>query len=609
MRRALLAAAAGFVSAAALAATPDWITRASKAAVPPELLSVRPAPDAVVLWDQQIITASAATGSTKLFRRHAVRILTVGGSSAGTFEEAYDDDSRVDIEGAWSLHGDGTTEELKLRDVVTTQLANPEYFTDTQMLYFRPPRLAPGDVAAFALSRKSRRDVHQWILPLQRKEPVVGEQIVIDLPAGWRHRWRLTRAPEGYSGPLSGDGSNQASYPFGPQRALPEEASAPPEADLPAQIEIALIPPAGSFGNLAFAAWNDVASWFERKSVPARGAVPAALRVPGTSPLADCARWVQEKVRYVALEVGEGGYVARPPALVAQRLFGDCKDKAFLLIALLKRNGIEAYPVLARPRDFGSVDPGFPSPVQFDHLVVAVRPPKVEAVPGLVKLPDGPAVIFDPTDPWTPFGELPQGLQGTRALVVENGSGILVELPYADGSVNSQNRTVDAALDRSGRLSASVTDTTRGTRCQRDIYQSMPPLKRTESLARGVERAIPGSTLSGLTLEHLDDRDQPLEARYSVTAPGYLHHAGGVWLLSVLPFPMGPHESRASPSGAFRSSSGSPGSWTSRPLSASRKVSSSTDCPTPSTRTTLTPRTISRFRSRAPRSSRPSRTA
>jgi len=533
-------AAAAAAAAPLAASTPDWVVRASRETVSPGLLAARPAPESAVLWSQQIITAAPSSGSTKLFRREAVRILTVGGVPAGTFGETYDDDSKVDVEGAWSVHSDGSAEELRLRDVVSAQLAVPEFFTDTYRLLFRPPRLAPGDTAAFALSRKSRRDVYQWILPLQREVPVVGQEVVVDLPEGWRHRWRLTRAPEGYEGPLSGEGGNRASYRFGPQRALSPETDAPPEADRAAHVEVAILPPAGARSDLAFGSWNDVASWFERKSAAARGDAPASVRIGGPDGVAEAARWVQDRIRYVALEVGEGGYAARPPALVAQRLFGDCKDKAFLTIALLKRLGVDAYPVLALPREFGSVDPDFPTPAAFNHLIVAVHLPKGGSFPASVTLADGLLVIFDPTNSWTPFGEIDGDLQGTRSLLVRNGTGVLLTLPYAPAGRNLHRRVVDATLDSDGRLSAVVKDTTEGAVSERGYFREMTGLERSEAIARRAERQIPGSSVSLASFAHLDEREVPFESTYTVIAPDFLRRAGSISLLPVLPCPIGP---------------------------------------------------------------------
>ena len=540
MKKALAIGVVLLAATAASASAPDWVGRAARTAVPSDLVATRPAPDSAVLWSQQIVTASPSTGSTKLFRREAVRILTVGGVSAGTFSESYDDDSKVDVEGAWSVHPDGAADDLKLRDVVSTQLADPEYFTDTYRLFFRPPRLAPGDTAAFALSRKSRRDVYQWILPLQRDVPIVAQEIVVDLPDGWRHRWRLTKSPDGWSGALSGEGGNRASYPIPAQRAPADENEAPPAPDRAAAFEIAIVPPGGGHGDLAFSTWNDVAAWLERKSTAARGDLPPTLRVPSADPVKDPASWVQDKVRYVALEVGEGGYAARPPALVAERLFGDCKDKAFLTIALLKRNGVEAFPVLALSREFGSIDPDFPSPAAFNHLIVAVRVPAPETYAARVVLPDTALVIFDPTDPATPFGELRGDLQGTRALVVRNGRGDLITLPYAPSDRNVHRRTVDASIDSAGKMSAAITDTTEGATSQRGYYRELSPLQRTEAVGRLAENLVPGSSVSLATFSHLDDREAPFRSSYTLTAADYVRRAGSVSLLEVLPCPIGP---------------------------------------------------------------------
>ena len=85
--------------------------------------------------------------------------------------------------------------------------------------------------------------------------------------------------------------------------------------------------------------------------------------------LADFAR---RQVRYVAVEVGIGGYRPHEPQQVIERLWGDCKDKALLLVDLLHEAGIEAYPALARLDPEGRVDRDFPSPFQFNHMIVAV---------------------------------------------------------------------------------------------------------------------------------------------------------------------------------------------------------------------------------------------
>ncbi len=544
MRRLRAAAVAAALLAGALpagASAPDWVRAAGQTSVPASLLAGTPSPDAAILWRQQIVTAGQRKGSTKIFVREAVRVLTPAGISAGTFHAFYDDDSAVALEGAWTVHRGGGLDALKLRDVVTVQLADPEDFSDTYVLAFRPPALEPGDVAAYALSRKSHRDVYQWSLPLQDESPIVGEEVVIDLPEGWTHRWRLRGTPEGYSGPLTGGGGNRASYRFGPQRPCPDEPFGPPGQDRFAMLEVSATPPASSAPGFAFRDWDEVARWFNDVSRPARAPLVADPVPSGPGdPVAAPASWVQRSVRYVAVEVGEGGYVPRPPALVAQRRFGDCKDKAFLLLALLARRGREAFPVLTRPRSTGTIDPDFPSPIAFDHAVVAVRIPKESGLPAEVKLRDGPAVIFDPTDPSLPFGELPGGLQGARGLVVRPDGGELVEFPAAPAKLNRLTREVAGTIDAAGALTAAVRTVSRGALCERLRYRGTTPIERQERVARFAEREIPGSRAGEPSVQGLEDNSAPLETRFSVSASGFLRRTGGVRALPLLPFGVGP---------------------------------------------------------------------
>ena len=252
------------------------------------------------------------------------------------------------------------------------------------------------------------------------------------------------------------------------------------------------------------------------------------------------ARWVQEHVRYVAIEVGEGGYVPRDPALVVRRLYGDCKDKAFLLLALLARSGIEALPVLTRGRNHGKIDPAFPSPIQFNHVILAVRQTAPTGLASEVKVGGIAFVLFDPTDPWTPYGQLPSQLQGARGLVVRRDGAELIDLPFGPADSNRLTRTVDAVIQPDDELDATVTESTEGALSERDLYQQLTAIQRAEMIDRFAERSIRGSHGSKLELVHLDEPDKPMEARFQVVASNYLRRAGALVLLPTLPFPIGP---------------------------------------------------------------------
>ncbi|MEM1247502.1 MAG: DUF3857 domain-containing protein [Acidobacteriota bacterium] len=83
--------------------------------------------------------------------------------------------------------------------------------------------------------------------------------------------------------------------------------------------------------------------------------------------------WVQREIRYFAVSVGQHSHRPHPPSETLERRYGDCKDKTVLLLALLKRLGLEAWPVLV-DTDWGrGVRQFLPSPYSFNHVIVAVQ--------------------------------------------------------------------------------------------------------------------------------------------------------------------------------------------------------------------------------------------
>ena len=103
-----------------------------------------------------------------------------------------------------------------------------------------------------------------------------------------------------------------------------------------------------------------------------REAIVKATQTPDER-VAAALRLVQGKVRYLGIEMGAGSYAPRAPELVFHRRFGDCKDKALLLAALLRSMDIEAWPALVNTRARQELLGVLPSPVQFDHVIVKVK--------------------------------------------------------------------------------------------------------------------------------------------------------------------------------------------------------------------------------------------
>ncbi|WP_400078750.1 DUF3857 domain-containing transglutaminase family protein [Winogradskyella sp. R77965] len=83
-------------------------------------------------------------------------------------------------------------------------------------------------------------------------------------------------------------------------------------------------------------------------------------------------RFVQNEIRYLGLESGIGAYKPFLPSKVLEQRFGDCKDKSWLMVTMLRQMGIEAYPVLVNSYYGESLHQFLPSPSIFDHVVVNV---------------------------------------------------------------------------------------------------------------------------------------------------------------------------------------------------------------------------------------------
>ena len=81
---------------------------------------------------------------------------------------------------------------------------------------------------------------------------------------------------------------------------------------------------------------------------------------------------VQNDIRYVGIEIGRGAFIARHPRTVVERGYGDCKDKSYLLVAVLRALGIDAVPVLANLRTGRMLNNALPSPWAFDHMIVQI---------------------------------------------------------------------------------------------------------------------------------------------------------------------------------------------------------------------------------------------
>ncbi len=84
-------------------------------------------------------------------------------------------------------------------------------------------------------------------------------------------------------------------------------------------------------------------------------------------------QFVQDDLRYTALELGPDSYRPADPVETFQKRFGDCKGKVALLCFLLRALQIEADPALVNSAVRGAIANRLPSPFAFNHVIVKLN--------------------------------------------------------------------------------------------------------------------------------------------------------------------------------------------------------------------------------------------
>lgn len=176
-------------------------------------------------------------------------------------------------------------------------------------------------------------------------------------------------------------------------------------------------------------------------------------------------RYVQN-IKYVAIEINlarGGGYQPHLATDVFAKQYGDCKDKANLMRAMLKAAGIRSYLVSVYSGDRYHVNPQWPSPYQFNHEIIAVQVDNSVTTPVAFLHPAlGRLLFFDPTDTGTPLGDLPDDEQGSYALVIAGPQGDIVQLPSAPPESNRSDITIAGTLSDRGTLDVNFEDRATG---------------------------------------------------------------------------------------------------------------------------------------------------
>ncbi len=429
----LVAAAPGPAVGEARYRLPEWAVALGSGAATAERF---PSADAVVLLDEWILTAS---GAERTGERHwAARVMTEDGIAASELSIGRSQFQEARKIRAWVRDPDGTVTAYDEDD--GTLLGNWSAWTldDDTTLTLRLPDVRPGSTIYASYKFRSAPDLPQDLFALQWDVPVALARVELTAEKGARVRARVGGGPN----PGPGEVTDRGTWEF---RDLPGLGTGEEDAETPRGATRTLVLDyAGGTGAVPFEDWGAVARWLAPLYVTTPGkagefdAAAQAVAAAGGDPVAAALK-LARGLRYFAVEVGWGGWRPRPVETTVSRGLGDCKDKSFVLVELLRRQGIDAVPVVIIAPRHGFVDPALPSPFVFNHVVTGIPWTGRETRPGMVvaEAPGlGPLRLVDPTlGPDAPE-DLHFVYEGARALPVDARATGLVEVPRSPAAQN-----------------------------------------------------------------------------------------------------------------------------------------------------------------------------
>ena len=263
--------------------------------------------------------------------------------------------------------------------------------------------------------------------------------------------------------------------------------------------------------------WEDVSRWYWKLCHPRLEATNPAMTnkvseiVKNINGDMDKVRaifkFVSQEIRYMGLTLEDEspGYAPHDVSLTFDNRYGVCRDKAALLVAMLRIAGFKAYPVLI---NVGSkMDADVPLPY-FNHAIVAVDI-------------GGEFVLMDPTNENTK-DLLPAYLMDCSYLIAYPEGRPLDEIPVKPAEENAFRAVTRGAVEQDGSAVVETKATFGGANdLFRGSFVKKTPRERRRTFEGLVRSSYPGAELLTFEMFPVDLRDtsKPLSVEFTARLP------------------------------------------------------------------------------------------
>ena len=250
--------------------------------------------------------------------------------------------------------------------------------------------------------------------------PVRHTRLILDAPAALPLRYDIRLLPDLKPQRSEAEGRVRIAFDYGPMDSLQDADTGLP-SDVPAYPSITF-----STGD----SWPRVADEYgkivDKQIADANLKSLVGKLIAGKNSrdakVGAILQYLGQEIRYTGVEFGESALIPHSPSETIARKYGDCKDKASLLVAMLRTADINAYIALLKAGTQEDVLPGLPGMGMFDHAIVFV--------------PGYPDFWIDATDEYARLGEIPIADQDRLALIARPGSNVLLRT-YASSSADN----------------------------------------------------------------------------------------------------------------------------------------------------------------------------
>jgi Transglutaminase-like superfamily/Domain of Unknown Function with PDB structure (DUF3857) len=507
---------------------------------------------AVLLYSETILSVQP-NGKIKRLDRRAFKILRPDGEKRGIVGAVFGVDSRITALRGWCIPVQGKDYEVKQADAVQTAVGveGGELASDVRILALQIPAATPGNIVGYELEQEQLPYLLLDDWNIQDTIPVHEARYTLQLPAGWNYRAVWLNHAE-VAPTLAAPGRWE--WIVSDVRPVRLEQGMPPWRGVAAMMVVALSPPDPKTPGIQ--SWADVGTWYSNLTrgrldpTPELQRTVTELTASVPTPLEKIralANFVQTDIRYVAIELGIGGYQPHAAADVLRHRYGDCKDKATLLSAMLREIGVASYYVIINAQR-GSITTATPPNIEFNHAILAIAlPDGVDSAPLPARMHHarlGELLFFDPTDYLTPFGSLRGALQANVGMLVTPDGGELVQLPQLPTTSSGIQRTAKLTLDADGTLHGEVHEIRVGDQASQQRFilrSSTDETDRIKPIEALLAVSLPSFQIVKASIGNLRVADKPFEWNYSFEAAHYAKVGGDLLLLH--PRVMGTHSS------------------------------------------------------------------